>query len=653
MSASRPAHDAVRDALAVLGIRELALAVHDASLPMAPDEDIGRGSPGSDEAMRLFATARGLGFTAIQLGPQGETSAGNASPYDSTAFSRSIDALAWKPLVRGDEGTPLVTAEVLASWVAERPAGSETRVRQPFVSMQQRHRLDAVHQRFRALLSGDDAPAAKDTRALAARLARFPEQHGVWLERYALYDALAAEHGCDHRSGWPTTGVGALDRRLWEPDAGPAGVRRRAELRARYAERIAGYEFGQLLAHEQHEAVRRRTAALGLRLLGDLQVGVSDRDHWAWPEAFLAGYRLGAPPSRTNPEGQPWGYPVFDPDRLRGSEPSAPEPALTLLQLRLAKLFSEFDGLRVDHPHGLVDPWVYRSDDPVPLHAVQNGARLFSAPDLPDHPALARYAIAGANDLREGALRWADDWVAHLTPAQVDRYAVSFDALIATARERGFGAEDLACEVLSTLPLPVAQVLARHGLGRFRVTQKAALDDPRDGYRSENAQPEDWIMIGTHDTPPIWQLVERWSHDGSAPARARRVAERLAATERERARLADAFARDPGLLAQGYCAELFASPARRVLLLLTDLVGIDESYNAPGTISEANWSLRLPASWSRDYADRLERGRALNLPGALAMALRARGDEFARAHAGLLARLDADARAAARMLREG
>lgn len=652
MSTIPPARDAVRAALSALGIRELALATHDSSLPMAAEEDIGRGSPAADEALRLFATASALGFTAIQLGPQGETSAGNASPYDATAFSRNIESLAWTPLVRGDDDIRLLTAEGLARWVSERPAGSETRVRHESVYTQQRRRLDVVHQRFRALLDDGSPAAAKDARALAARLARFTERHGAWLERYALYDALALEHGCDHRSGWPATGAGALDRRLWEPDAGPAAVRRRAELRARHAERIAGYTFGQLLAHEQHEAVRRRTRALGLRLLGDLQIGLSDRDHWAWPEAFLAGYRLGAPPSRTNPDGQPWGYPIFDPDRYHGSDPSTPGPALALLRLRLAKLFSEFDGVRIDHPHGLVDPWVYRSDDPVPLHAVQNGARLFSAPGLPDHLALARYAIAGPNDLRTGALRWADDWVARLSPAQVDRYAVPFDVLIATAREHGFGAEDIACEVLSTLPLPVAKVLARHGLGRFRVTQKASPDDPRDGYRSEHARPEDWIMIGTHDTPPIWQLVERWSRDGSAPARAARVAERLATDEGERARLTDAFVRDPGLLAQGHCAELFASRARQVLVLLTDLVGIDESTNAPGTISEANWSLRLPTSWRRDYADRLERGRALNLPGALAMALRARGAAFARAHEGLLAQLDADARAAPRLLRE-
>src|SRR5690606_23815287 len=204
--------------------------------------------------------------------------------------------------------------------------------------------------------------------------------------------------------------------------------------------------------------------------------------------------------------------------------------------------------------------------------AIRHGARLFSSPALPDHPELARFAIARPADLDPDpdALRWADGWVRRLTPEQVDRYALLFDALLARAPRRG--PADLACEVLSTLPLPVARVLARHGLGRFRVTQKADLADPHDVYRSENARPEDWIMVGTHDTPPIWRLVDAWQRDGSAVARARRLAERLAPPA-ERTAVAEALARDPGLLAHAHVAELFASRARHVMIFFTDLFG--------------------------------------------------------------------------------
>ncbi|WP_304503324.1 hypothetical protein [Corallococcus soli] len=152
-------------------------------------------------------------------------------------------------------------------------------------------------------------------------------------------------------------------------------------------------------------------------------------------------------------------------------------------------MLSEYDGLRIDHPHGLVCPWVYRAGQADPLRAVQGGARLFSSPDLPDHPELARYAIVAPEQLDRARARHADGWVKSLTPEQVGRYARLFDTVVRAARERGRAREDVLCEVLSTLPFELSQVMARDGLGRFRVTQKADLDNPADVYRSENASP--------------------------------------------------------------------------------------------------------------------------------------------------------------------
>ncbi|MGE0160735.1 MAG: 4-alpha-glucanotransferase [Gemmatimonadales bacterium] len=627
---------AVRRALDRLGIRTLALAIHDASFPMATEEDLGRGTPYGDEAARFLATVRGLGFDAIQLGPQGETSAGNASPYDATLFSQSLVSIAWAPLTRGEPSAGLLDAEELAALVAARPPGCETRAAHRHVHAVARDVLARVHERFRAPREGE-----RTGRDLAQRLEDFTRRNAEWLVPYALYEALCAEHEADHREGWPRDPVDALDRRLLAPRPGEEerAAQRREALLARHRSRVDRYAFGQFLAAEQHAALRERTATLGLRLLGDLQVGASDRDRWSWPAAFLDGYLLGAPPSRTNPEGQPWGYPVLDPDGY-----AADGASRRLLERRLARVFTKFDGLRVDHPHGLVDPWVYRSDDPDPLRAVQSGARLFGAPDLPDHPALARFAIAGPDDLSRDAStrRWDDDWVARLSPTQVTRYAVLFDVLMTAAHQAGRRREDVACEVLSTMPFPLAQVLARHALGRFRVTQKLDLDDGADVYRPENAAPEDWIMVGTHDTPTIWRLAETWRRDGRAGAHARRLAERLEPVEGERSALAEALARDPDRLAEAFLAELFTTRARHVMIFFADVFGLRETYNAPGTVSEENWSLRLPSSWRRDYDERRARGSALDVPRALAMALRARTRELGAPEPALIAALEAE-----------
>ena len=80
-----------REALAALGVDHLLLAVHDASFPSAAGEDTGRGSPYSRGALELLDYAAELGFTGAQLGPQGQTSAVNQSPYDGTVFSKNAD----------------------------------------------------------------------------------------------------------------------------------------------------------------------------------------------------------------------------------------------------------------------------------------------------------------------------------------------------------------------------------------------------------------------------------------------------------------------------------------------------------------------------------------------------------------------------------
>ncbi|HLY38897.1 MAG TPA: 4-alpha-glucanotransferase, partial [Candidatus Binatia bacterium] len=54
-----------------------------------------------------------------------------------------------------------------------------------------------------------------------------------------------------------------------------------------------------------------------------------------------------------------------------------------------------------------------------------------------------------------------------------------------------------------------------------------------------------------------------------------------------------------------------------------DLFGLRETYNVPGTFGPTNWSLRVPPAYAHDYRARLRGNQALNLPLALAMALRA------------------------------
>jgi hypothetical protein len=87
------------------------------------------------------------------------------------------------------------------------------------------------------------------------------------------------------------------------------------------------------------------------------------------------------------------------------------------------------------------------------------------------------------------------------------------------------------------------------------------------------------------------------------------------------------LAEDRGLLVHAQFADLFASPARNVMVFFPDLFGLREPYNVPGTVGPKNWSLRVPPAYADDYGKRFRTGEALDLPRALGMALRARGVE--------------------------
>jgi 4-alpha-glucanotransferase len=627
----------VREALRELGVQDLVLGIHDLAFPCDADDDTGRGTPYSPAASRFLRFAAELGFDGVQLGPQGRRPPGDASPYDGCLFARDELGISLARLASPEEGDWL-RRETLAALVAARPPGSETRVPYPYV---ERAHGEALREAF-ASFASREAAGDPSARELSRAMQRFGERHAAWLEPSALFGLLARLHRGASSESWSGPGDAALDARLYDPAPGEedACARRRSALAGLHGEALRYETFVQLLAHEQHARLQDALRGLGLRLLADLQIGAGSQDLWAEQRAFLRGYALGAPPSRTNPEGQPWHYPVLAPDRL--GDLDRPGPALSLLSRRIDKTFDEYDAVRIDHPHGLVCPWVYRRHASDPLRAVQQGARLYAAPDLPDHPELARFAIARRAQLNPDPRtpRYADDWVVALDERQVERYALCFDAIVASARRHGRSAADLVCEVLSTQPYPLERVLQRHGLGRFRVTQKADLGDPRDGYRSENARPEDWIMVGNHDTEPLEARLDAWGAGGELTARAGYLAERLAPAPAARAAFAEALLRERTRLVDAQFADLFASPARHAMVYFTDLFGEREPYNRPGTVSPDNWTLRVPRDFERAYRTSLASGRGLALPAALALALRARGGEAREA---LARRLEGDA----------
>src|SRR5687767_13011053 len=125
---SEPYPRHVSAALSAPDVHNLVLTVHTASFPSLPDEDAGRRSPHTQGGLRFLEFAHALGFNGLQLGPPGQVAEDNASPYDGTLFSRNTLDIDLAPLT-SEEWGHLVRKETIASLVADRPGGSEPRVR--------------------------------------------------------------------------------------------------------------------------------------------------------------------------------------------------------------------------------------------------------------------------------------------------------------------------------------------------------------------------------------------------------------------------------------------------------------------------------------------------------------------------------------------
>jgi 4-alpha-glucanotransferase len=655
----------VQEALAVLGTDRLVLAIHDQCFPSDADEEIGRGSAYTDGGTKFIHFVRSLGFTGIQFGPQGKTSQGNPSPYDGTLFSKSELSISLKALAENSEWCGLLDKATVAELVAQCPASQPASIGTFDYKYAWNAQQAALRKAFRKFMNSErEVPQLWESFNVWTELQRSLGED--WLFRDAIFEVLTIEYQTDDWRRWSD-----LDQRLFSPQPGDeiASMQRISDLREQCGDEIRFYFFCQYLVYRQHVALQKYTADLGLRLYGDLQIGYSSCDTWSCANLFLPGYLMGAPPSRTNPDGQPWGFPVLDPRKYYAqsevksgsgsnsdagsnsesesesepkSEPNSesestqasktkqlPGPALLQFTSRIQKMLLEFDGIRLDHPHGLVCPWVYNSTESNALQAVQSGARLFSSPALADHPRLTDFAIVEESQLNpeEQTPRYADNWVVDLREEQVERFSVLIDLVIDVMAKQGAPASDVVCEVLSTCPYPLKRVMERHGLGRFRVTQKASTTNVADGYRSENADPTDWIMVGNHDTKPAWRIVNEWKQSGEIEARANYLSERLEPKSELRQEFAAKLVANPNLLCEAMFADLFASPARNVSIFFPDLLGMKDVYNEPGTVSDTNWSLRVPRDYESLYHDRLSSGEAVSMPRALIMALHAKFPE--------------------------
>ncbi len=309
--------------------RESGVLLHPTSLPGPLGcGDIG----GSARAFVDFLAAAGQSvWQVLPIHPPGAGS----SPYQAlSAFAGSALLIDLEELVDLELIEP---AELAARGAKSRRLADFAHAREV--------RSELLVRAFRAFeeLEGQNGTRRAAARSLPAELAAFEAQEASWLGGWTLFAALKAQHGGERWTRWEAS---ARDRRDLE------------HAQARLARERRFHAFLQLLFDRQWRALRSHAHARGIRILGDLPMFVAhdSADAWEHRELFRLNDALepthvsGAPPDAFNRDGQVWGHPLFDWERVRAR-------SFDWWTARVRRSLALFDLVRLDHFVGYRATW--------------------------------------------------------------------------------------------------------------------------------------------------------------------------------------------------------------------------------------------------------------------------------------------------------
>lgn len=605
----------IRKALKVLGKKNIAFIMHNGSFPSAENQNTGFGSIATDGGREFIEYVSGL-FDAIQLGPAGKTKSCDSSPYTGTIFSGNPLFINLKELTTKEWGN-ILSETTYYEIVSGNPNKDTNKTAYSYVYQKYNQAMSEAWNNFKA----------NPVKKLAKEFEVFKRENDFWLDKDSLYEALSIEHGNDYWPLWSSE----TDKNLFNPQSIEQRMefaKRIEEIEKKYSDEIEAYKFTQFVISKQNEEIREFAKKHDIKMIADRQVAFSDRDTWAYQSLFLKGWCLGCPPDYFSKDGQAWGFPVMDPDRMYNADGSLDEGGQLLKNL-YKKMFKENPGgVRIDHIVGLIDPWVYKAGKKPKIE--EGAGRLYSSPE---HPELSKYAIARMEDLNEEVTADKEKRVKTLDKKQIKDYGRLIEKIvIAAAKEEGLDKDAIVCEDLGTLTNPVASVMKDFGLQGMKLTQFVEPDKPEDPYRCCNIDNRCWAMVGTHDNEPIKMWADQNIHSHIGYLHAKNLVDDLFKEADNKDDIIVRLTDDAEFLAQTKLVELFASNAENIQIFFTDYFNIYDVYNRPGTSGDANWSLRLP--------DNYKELSCINLANILKLAILARGNEFAEKNKKIIEKLE-------------
>ena len=505
-----------------------------------------------------WASEHGVGF--LQMLPINETGTDN-SPYNA------ISSVALDPVYLSCDPAdlPWVTKE---KW-------QEARAELGNVAKDRLVDYAAVRHGKRMLLKSAWSKFSTADDSVRREFEEFRLEEKDWLDEYCIFRWLMERNGVGEAWDlWPSdSNAPALARDLVKSlrTIDPEGM----------DELLGFFAWVQWLCFRQWRDVHRHATRKGVKLMGDIPIGVSwySADVFFHQDDFDLAWSGGAPPETMfrhdrfiQQWGQNWGIPLYQWDKMKAE-------GFPWWTRRIAKLTEVFHIFRIDHILGFYRIYAF------PWRPQRNGGFL----DLTEEQAAE---ITGGK--LPGWKPRPDDTKANKAANLADG-DIRLRAVLAAADGAEVVGEDLGC-----VPEYVRPHLESLGIAGFRIPHWDC--DEYDHVIPGKRLPEcSFATYATHDHDTIaamWGEFRRVAADSWKDGNERRGANR-------NLRLLAEFAGVPihgdgewpaygDVIQWSLTKALLASRARYAALMATDLFAMTDRYNRPGTVGGENWRLRLP-----------------------------------------------------------
>ena len=169
----------------------------------------------------------------------------------------------------------------------------------------------------------------------------FMKENEHWIAPYAKYCSLRDKYGC-------------VDFAKWKGNEQWNEADRKALLDPKTKEfkEVAFYYYVQFILNNQMRAAHEYAMARGVILKGDIPIGVNRNgcDVWHEPQYFNLNSQAGAPPDGFSINGQNWGFPTYNWQRMI-------DDGCQWWIRRFLNMSKFFDAYRIDHVLGFFRIW--------------------------------------------------------------------------------------------------------------------------------------------------------------------------------------------------------------------------------------------------------------------------------------------------------